>query len=169
MNTDTLFAKLSPILKDKELENKLEVVEYSGRSIAVFGNSIAFKDVFKNMGGRFNNKLRRRTDGVANDDDDDEQTVVGWLFPLEKKNYIEKFIKEVNADTGFISAYEVKHIVDELFRNYTEELINKTSAKTQMQDYNAFVAQQLEELKRTHPNMSYPNLMEIIAKKWDEK
>lgn len=155
MNAEIFINKLTPLLKDKQ--NKLEVIDYSAKSVVVFGNSIAIKATLKQMGGKYNAKLKRNDDVVC-----------GWVFPIEKKNSITKFIEDVNGDDGILSLNDVKYIIDNIFKENEKEMLEKSSPKTQMADYNTFVGEQMELIKKENPEMSFADVMVIISKKWEE-
>jgi hypothetical protein len=55
------------------------IVDYSSRSLAVFGDTKPIKEELMNLGGRFNKYLKH--DGV---------TKAGWIFPLKARADVEK-------------------------------------------------------------------------------
>ena len=59
--------------------NDVRIVEYSDKSIAVYGNTKEIKDQLKAIGGRFNPKLK---DGA------------GWIFPKNKESDARTLIEE---------------------------------------------------------------------------
>jgi hypothetical protein len=72
----------------KEDENKdaltlagLEIVDYSERSIAVFGETKKYKELLKELGGRFNFRL---THPVS------KEICPGWIFSVTNKNKVVK-------------------------------------------------------------------------------
>lgn len=74
-----------------ESSNDIRIVEYSDKSIAVYGNTKEIKDQLKAIGGRFNPKLR---DGA------------GWVFPKSKESDVRALIEE-QSTTPVISDTEV--------------------------------------------------------------
>ena len=63
-------------------ENKMEIVDYSDRSIAVIGDSRAIKDQLKELGGRYNRNL------TVND-----ETVAGWIFSKKKEDAVRQLVE----------------------------------------------------------------------------
>lgn len=61
-----------------EVPTGIEVVDYSERSFAVYGNTKPIKDQLKELGGRFNMYLKA-TSGF---------TFAGWIFPTTKKEAV---------------------------------------------------------------------------------
>lgn len=59
--------------------NDVRIVEYSDKSIAVYGNTKEIKDQLKAIGGRFNPKLK---DGA------------GWIFPKNKESDVRTLLEE---------------------------------------------------------------------------
>ena len=54
--------------------NDIEIVEYSDKAVAVFGDTKPIKDTLKQLGGRFNPVLNR-----------DGEKCAGWVFPKTKE------------------------------------------------------------------------------------
>lgn len=61
--------------------SEIEIVDYSEKAIAVFGNTKAIKDELKEIGGRFNPSLNR-----------DGKKCAGWIFSKKKREEVEKLI-----------------------------------------------------------------------------
>lgn len=57
----------------------LELVEYSDKALAVFGDTKAVKDVLKTLGGRYNPALTYKGEKKC-----------GWIFPKSKENQIKE-------------------------------------------------------------------------------
>jgi hypothetical protein len=69
--------------KEEKKEYNLEIVDYTEKSIVLFGNSFHLKDEIKKISGaRYNANLKK--DGVK---------TPGWLFPKDKKEEVEKLIQ----------------------------------------------------------------------------
>jgi len=67
------------IQEPKKIEvNGIEVIDYSDKSFAVYGNTKPIKEELKELGGRFNMYLKA-TSGF---------TFAGWIFPLTKKQAV---------------------------------------------------------------------------------
>lgn len=60
----------------------LEIVDYSEKALAVFGDTKAIKDVLKSLGGRFNPALRR--DGVKS---------AGWIFAKARREQLAEILE----------------------------------------------------------------------------
>jgi hypothetical protein len=66
-----------------EVPEGLELVDYSEKAIALFGNSKAIKDVLKELGGRFNPHL-------TNPKTNEKQA--GWIFSKKVKDKLESVL-----------------------------------------------------------------------------
>lgn len=96
VTSSEILAKLAVFLEDTELvseiekemmcSNKLEVLDYSEKSIAVFGNSTSVKEELKKMGGKYNANLKNNG-----------ETAPGWIFSNSKKDAVTKFIDDLNS------------------------------------------------------------------------
>ena len=71
----------------EEASASVQIVEYSDRSLAVFGGTKPIKEELKAMGGRFNKYLKH--DGV---------TKAGWIFPLKDRADVEELIGKLNGE-----------------------------------------------------------------------
>jgi hypothetical protein len=67
----------------------MEVINYTDRSVAVFGNTKPYSDQLKQAGGRFNPSLKYG--------DDEETRRPGWIFPKTKENDIRKLVDNLNS------------------------------------------------------------------------
>lgn len=77
---------------------EIEIVQYSSYSIAIFGNTKAWKDALKSKGGKYNAYLTHGSDKKP-----------GWIFPLAKRAEIETLLgyspasnDSTNANTNSI-------------------------------------------------------------------
>ena len=70
--------------KPKSTVEKFTVVDYSEKSVALFGDTKPIKEQLKKMGGRFNANLRPFADDTR---------VPGWIFPIKVKADLQKLIK----------------------------------------------------------------------------
>lgn len=61
----------------------MEVVEYSEKSVAVFGDTKTYKEELKKLGGKFNNRLTRN-----------ENVEAGWIFSKKAEKDVRKFVSE---------------------------------------------------------------------------
>ena len=63
--------------KKETILGDLELVNYSDKALAIFGDTRPIKDKLKALGGRFNPCLTNKG-----------QKVAGWIFPISKQNQI---------------------------------------------------------------------------------
>jgi len=59
----------------------INIVNYSEKAIAVFGDTKPLKDHFSALGGKYNPSLKK-----------DDEKVPGWVFPVGKKDDVKKVI-----------------------------------------------------------------------------
>jgi hypothetical protein len=64
--------------------------DYSDKSFAVYGETKKFKDILKNLGGRFNKNLK------IND-----EIKVGWIFSKKNQENVVDFVMKANAGETF--------------------------------------------------------------------
>lgn len=62
----------------------LEIVDYSEKAIAVFGDTKAIKDELKSIGGKFNHSLNYKGEKRA-----------GWVFPKNKREKLESMLNDI--------------------------------------------------------------------------
>lgn len=65
-----------------------EIIDYTEKSIAVFGDTKSIKDDLKALGGRFNSRLNYNGEKVA-----------GWIFPIHLRNEIEALLEISDKST----------------------------------------------------------------------
>ena len=65
----------------------LEIVDYSEKAVAVFGDTKAIKDELKSIGGKFNPRLNYNGGKRA-----------GWVFPKSKLGELDKFIHDTGTN-----------------------------------------------------------------------
>jgi len=119
----------------------LNIVDYSEKAIAVFGDSTQYKVHLLNLNGKFNPSLRQN-----------DQRQAGWIFPKTKKSEVEKLINQIN--NGSITALEqpTEHKEYKVSKNTTEkEYVSK-------QDFMNLVSK-VEKLEQ-----EYNNLLKSIGK-----
>jgi hypothetical protein len=83
----------------KPVAKLMSIVDYSEKSIAVFGNTVPLKDQFKELGGRWNRNLVWGE--FAGDD-----KIGGWIFPKSKQSEVSALIGIECADEGYETADE---------------------------------------------------------------
>ena len=62
--------------------NNIEIIEYSDKALAIFGNTYNIKDQIKELGGKFNPRLKYK----------DDQKKPGWIISKKKQKEIEELI-----------------------------------------------------------------------------
>ena len=72
---------------------EIYIEDYSEKSFVVLGDTKPHKEHIKKLGGKWNSRLK---DGK-----------MGWIFPMSKKEYVEKYIKNFKK-TGKISEIEAQ-------------------------------------------------------------
>lgn len=70
--------------QSKSQKNKFELIKYSDRAIAVFGDTKPVKDLLKELGGRFNKFLMHPKNGVR---------AAGWIFPVKQEDKIKQALQ----------------------------------------------------------------------------
>lgn len=65
----------------------LEIVDYSEKAVAVFGDTKAIKDELKSIGGKFNPRLNYNGEKRA-----------GWVFPKSKRETLENVLKGIDTN-----------------------------------------------------------------------
>ena len=80
------------------MEANIQMKEYSDKSLIIFGDTKPYKDLLKELKGRYNSNLR--VDG---------EKVPGWIFSKKHKDQIEKLIQHVNS-----IQYQIIHEINEL-------------------------------------------------------
>lgn len=119
----------------------LNIVDYSEKAIAVFGDSTPYKVHLLNLNGKFNPSLRQN-----------DQRQAGWIFPKTKKGEVEKIINQINNGTITSSEQPTEHKEYKVSKNTTEkEYVSK-------QDFMNLVSK-VERLEQ-----EYSNLLKSIGK-----
>jgi hypothetical protein len=159
MNTQKFIEEISARVLN--IDKKFEIVDYSDKSVAFFGHSIALKEHLKEFYAKYNANLTHPTTGNKQ---------AGWIIPKNKSSKLIKFVNKFYGDEKtHITEFDVKAIVEEIFKKNAEEIEKKKTAKNNMSDYNTFVAENMEKIKKQTPDMPFGEAMEIIAKLWSEK
>lgn len=73
--------------KETNKNGEIEIVDYSEKAVAVFGNTKSIKDDLKQLRGRFNPALKYN-DGKR----------AGWVFPKSKREELESLLKEIDTN-----------------------------------------------------------------------
>lgn len=70
------------------MSSTLRIVDYSEKSIAVFGDTKPFKNYLLDIGGKYNDKLTF-----------EDKKTPGWIFSKSKRAKVEELVDEVNDGT----------------------------------------------------------------------
>jgi hypothetical protein len=122
----------------------LNIVDYSEKAIAVFGDSTPYKIHLLNLNGKFNPSLRQN-----------DQRQAGWIFPKTKKSEVEKIINQINNGTITASEQPTEH------KEYKEYKVSKNTTEKEYvskQDFMNLVSK-VERLEQ-----EYNNLLKSIGK-----
>lgn len=68
-------------------KNNIYYEQYTSKSIAVFGDTKDYKDMLKDMGGKFNRNLTNS----------EQETAPGWIFSNKKEANVKKFVDDINS------------------------------------------------------------------------
>lgn len=90
----------------------LEIVDYSEKAVAVFGDTKAIKDELKSIGGKFNPRLNYNGGKRA-----------GWVFPKSKRETLENVLKGIDTN-------------GELQENDNNTVIDRPNDKNERPDMN---------------------------------
>lgn len=71
------------VTKREDTPGNIEIIDYSDKAIAVFGDTVEIKDTLKSMGGRFNRSLTHEGKKRA-----------GWVFPKGKRGELESILND---------------------------------------------------------------------------
>jgi len=64
------------------MKTDVNIENYTAKSFVLLGNTKKYKEDIKKLGGKFNCNLK--------------DNKVGWIFPVEKKDQVEKWLKSDN-------------------------------------------------------------------------
>lgn len=67
--------------------SSITIVDYSPKSFYVSGDTKHIKDKLKELGGKWNTKLKCK--------DDDDKRISGWIFSNTKREEVSKFLDEM--------------------------------------------------------------------------
>ena len=67
----------------------ISLEKYSDKCYALFGDTKEYKDQIKEIGGKYNPNLKGRA---------------GWIFPLSKKDILDKFVSNLNSPEKKVSS-----------------------------------------------------------------
>jgi hypothetical protein len=94
------------------LENEMQLIDYSEKACAVFGNTRDYREALKAMGGKFNMNLVRRKPVVSDNGraniGDSETTEAGWVFPKTSKPAVLEYLKSGNINEKYSTASSLK-------------------------------------------------------------
>tara|TARA_B100000686_G_scaffold283222_2_gene306049 strand:+ start:3839 stop:4210 length:372 start_codon:yes stop_codon:yes gene_type:complete len=87
--------------------NNIQMKEYSDKSIIIFGDTKPYKDLLKELKGRYNSNLR--VDG---------EKAPGWIFSKKHKEKLEKLIQHIKGPQ-----YQIAQEIKELNQKLMNKLI----------------------------------------------
>ena len=76
------------------MSNKVEIVQYSEKAIAVFGDTKPYINELKELGGKFNPALTHENEKKA-----------GWIYPKKALEKLQELVTKINA--GVVKPSEV--------------------------------------------------------------
>jgi len=88
-------------------QNSIQMKEYSDKSLIVYGDTKPYKDLLKELKGRYNSNLR--VDG---------EKVSGWIFSKKHKEKLEKLILHIKGPQ-----YQIIQEIKELNNKIMNKLI----------------------------------------------
>lgn len=74
---------------------RFEIIDYTEKSIAVFGDTKSIKEILKSLGGRFNTRLSYEGEKTA-----------GWIFPIHMRSQIEELLEMSDETTDTEITFE---------------------------------------------------------------
>ena len=127
-----------------------EIIDYTEKSIAIFGDTRSIKDDLKALGGRFNPRLNYNGGKAA-----------GWIFPIDMRDQIEELLEMSDEDTDTEVTFEIdkneKHpdsdanvlpkcikcmnfqkAIVSVINDYGKDILLKSTVINILSDYNAF-------------------------------
>ena len=127
-----------------------EIIDYTEKSIAIFGDTRSIKDDLKALGGRFNPRLNYNGGKAA-----------GWIFPIDMRDQIEELLEMSDEDTDTDDTFEIdkteKHqdsdvndlpkcvkcmnfqeAIIAVINDYGKDILLKNTIVNILSDYNAF-------------------------------
>ena len=102
----------------------IQMKEYSDKSIIIYGDTKPYKDLLKELKGRYNSNLK--VDG---------EKVSGWIFSKKHKEKLERFIQHINGPQYQI-IQEIKELNNKVMSNVTkmDNLYVLNNIKSSMKD-----------------------------------
>ena len=106
-------------------DDSIKLVNYSDKSIALFGNTKKLKEILKILGGRYNKNLKYPENGnKAN----------GWIFPIKKKELILNELSLNIQDKSIKNNENIKENVEKPKKNVIVQNKELNILKTAMKD-----------------------------------
>ena len=105
MDIESFIEKMREMAIKIAEENTIEIVDYSEKSIVLFGKGcIAIKEKLKEQGGKYSTVLKK-----------DGKKTPGWLFTPDKKEIIQKILDE-NDMNGKISKSNALYMMNQIYK-----------------------------------------------------
>lgn len=135
-------------VKPVESVSGFEIVEYSEKSIAVFGDTKSIKEELKAIGGKFNPALKNNGEKRA-----------GWIFPKKQADKVRALLAPAacvcsETSQNLNTKEEVKPAVEHYFvkkKTYLEQLIENGD----LDSINEMIKQKEEALNNAIENVNY--------------
>lgn len=137
---------------DSNMTSKISIQDYTDKSFVVRGDTTAYKDTLKDMGGKWNSRLT---------DKDTGDKFGAWLFWTEKRGDIEKWLKS-GCSTNEKKQEDIYR--QSLFRNETASVSFRDFQKLEQKIDN--LTKMVETLLKTQ---NTPDQEEIIEDDDDEE
>jgi predicted RNase H-like nuclease (RuvC/YqgF family) len=116
----------------------LYIEDYSERAIALFGNTVPYKNKIMEIGGKFNPLLK-----VSNSED----RRAGFIFPKTKRTVVQQLIDDINSGSIEPGAVEEKS------NNYTKSVSSSSSSRSSQNSVNNSVNNNVEVSKTDFMNL----------------
>ena len=84
-------------------DGQMQLTEYSEKACAVFGNTREYKEDLKQLGGKFNMNLVRKSDIFSDNGKvcigESQKTEPGWIFPKSSYQKVKTYIETGKLET----------------------------------------------------------------------
>jgi len=128
--------------------NQIEIVDYSEKAIALFGETKNYREAITAAGGKFNPSLKYQ-----------EERRGGWIFPKVRRDAIEKLVNDINSGKCAVSAP-----VEESKQKYSRPVGSTSVTNIDNRAFLALVSrvEQLEqELDQVKRSLNLPNKVSV--------
>ena len=147
-----------------------EIIDYTEKSIAIFGDTRSIKDDLKALGGRFNPRLNYNGGKAA-----------GWIFPIDMRDQIEELLEMSDEDTDTEVTFEIDKTekyqdpdngdlpkcIKLLCKHQGKDIIFNDKFVNALSDYNAFSIPLYKNILKVLVREGYLNSFES-KDKWNK-